>query len=442
MSSQTHRRDFLKTSAAVGAGYWVSGIPARASRLANEELSFGCIGIGGKGEMDTYQVAQAGNVVAICDIDGKRLGQAGIRYPKAKTYTDYRRLLEEMHKQIDAVTVSTPDHHHAVASIRAMKMGKHCFCQKPLTRTIYESRMMRKVAAENRVVTEMGNQGSAHPDLRKIVALTREGALGNVGEVHVWTDRPGNFWQNGLERPSASECPPPPKHIHWDEFIGPRPFRSYHPYYHPHDWRGWWDFGTGAIGDMGCHTMNTPVMALDLFDPITIEAQSAPVNRESYPLWEIITYTFPATDKRSQVKLTWYDGGKMPDASVLPGVKLHNRGLIMFGDKATLYAPGDAPGDDGMPYVFLPEEVGQPEPKNPLPESPGHYKEWIQAVRGGLTPLSHFDYASRLTETVLLGNLAVWAGKKIEWDAQAMKAKGMPELNGLIKPEFLNGYSL
>ncbi len=265
MRQHTNRRDFLKATTAAGVGFWVAGgVSVRESRAAIETINFGCVGVGGKGASDSADASREGNIVAICDIDENSLNKAARRFSSAKKYFDSRKMLDEMGKTIDAITVSTPDHTHTVATAAALKQGIACYTQKPMTHSIYEARLLGHLAKKHNVATQMGNQGTALPNLRRAAAQVKSGFLGDVTEVHVWTNRP--IWPQGLDRPT--EETPCPSEIHWDLFIGPAPMRPYSPVYHPFKWRGWWDFGTGALGDMACHTLNMPYAALDLRDPI------------------------------------------------------------------------------------------------------------------------------------------------------------------------------
>lgn len=438
--SRSNRRNFLKTTAALGAGYWaLGGLTPRESRSALETINFASIGVGGKGDSDSADAGRAGNMVAICDIDDQQLNRAGTKWEKAKKYHDFRKMFDEMGKSIDAVTVSTPDHTHAIASVMAMKQGKHCFTQKPLTKSVYEARVMAQVARENKVATQMGNQGTAENSLREAAAVVQSGVLGKVTAVHVWTNRP--VWPQGKDRPT--DTPPVPSHIHWDEFLSCAPKRPYHPDYHPFKWRGWWDFGTGALGDMACHTLNMPYMALDLKDPVWIQAETSGHNKETFPGWSIINYLYPATDKRGEIKFTWYDGKKLPPQELLGDAKMEGSGCLVIGDKGKLYAPGDY-AEKGIQMLG-----GIEKPKVEWVKSPGHFNEWVRAIKGGEPARSNFpDYSGGLTETVVLGNLAVWAaaepglGKKIEWDAKKMEATNAPEVAHIVKPELKNGYSL
>lgn len=434
--SRTSRRNFLKTTAATGIGFWVAGgVAPKESRAANEQIAFASVGVGGKGSSDSADAARSGRMVAICDVDERTLAGRATSFQGVKTYTDFRKMFDEMGASIDAVTVSTPDHTHAPAGLMAMRMGKHCFCQKPMTQSIYEARLMGQVAREKKVATQMGNQGTSMDSLRKGAALMKAGVLGAIKEVHVWTNRP--IWPQGGDRPAEK---PVPSWLKWDEWLSRAPFRPYGDGYHPFAWRGWWDFGTGALGDMACHTMNLPFMGVDLRDPISVEAKTSGHNRDSYPKWSIIKYEFAATDKRPAVTLTWYDGGKLPDPGLLDGQRPSGSGSLTIGDKGKLYSPDDYGGS----YQLL---GGAQEVKVDFPHSPGHFEEWVRAIKGGEPAVSNFpDYSSPLTETVLLGNLAVWAdGQKVEWDAKNLKAKTATEVPGIekiIRPEPRKGYTL
>lgn len=434
------RRNFMKTSAAIGAGYFVAaGVQPKESRAANETIAFASIGVGGKGRSDSNDAGRAGDMVAICDIDDTNLEVAAQKWKKARKFHDYREMFDEMGKSIDAVTVSTPDHNHAAATALALKAGKACFTQKPLTHSIYEARKLGELAKENKCVTQMGNQGTANPGLRRAAALVQSGILGNINAVHVWTNRP--VWPQGQDRPT--EEPPIPSNIHWDEFIGPAKYRPYNPVYHPFKWRGWWDFGTGALGDMACHTLNMPYFALSLADPTSVVAKTAGHNKETYPAWSIIDFAFPKNDKRGPVTLTWYDGGKLPSDDLIKGstLSMKNSGALIIGDKATLYSPGDYAAQF---EVFTADGKVDELPEVEFKKSPGHFKEFVEGIKGGDEPMSNFpNYAGPLTETILLGNLAVWAdGKKIEWDAKNLVAKNAPEVANIVKHEYRDGYSL
>jgi predicted dehydrogenase len=436
MAKQHDRRDFLKTSAVAGAGFWLSGIAAAEDRKTPlETIRFGCIGIGNMGGSDGVggiaSVAREGDIVALCEVDSNLLGKAGAKYPKAEKFEDFRKMFDAVGKSIDAVIVSTPDHSHAVITAQALRMGKHCYTQKPLTRTLYETRRLAEIAREKKVITQMGNQGTADSRLREAAALVRAGALGTVKEVHVWSNRP--IWPQGGARPKDANRP---ESLNWDLWLGPAAERPFANGYHPTDWRGYWDFGAGALGDMGCHTMNQPFMALDLRDPISIEAESSGHDKYCFPKWSVIRYQFPERGKRPALSMTWYDGGKLPAAELIDGAKPAASGCLIIGDKGKVYSPGD--GGDRPQWLG-----GATKPKVEFTQSAGHLTEFAKAIKGGPAPVSNFpDYAGPLTETVLLGNLAVWAGKKVEWDAQNLKAKNCPEVETLVKPVYRKGWTL
>ncbi len=451
MSYQPSRREFMQAGAAVGIGYWVAGgVSAAESNSPNERIAMASIGVDGKGKSDTADAARAGDMVAICDVDRKRLEAAARSYPKAKMYTDFRKMLEEMGSSIDAVTVSTPDHMHAPAALMAMRMGKHCFCQKPLTRTIYEARLMANVAREKKVATQMGNQGTANEPLRRAAAMLRKNVVGTVKEVHVWTNRP--IWPQGLDRPPTK---PVPEELDWDLWLGCAPERPYSDGYHPFKWRGWWDFGSGALGDMACHTVNMPYMGLELKNPVAVQAETSGHNKDSYPQWSVIEFDFPAVDWRPALKFFWYDGGKKPPAALMEQMSAAyaselakdkgyiNTGCIVVGDKGILFSPGD------YAERKIKLSTGAELPDVEFERSPGHFQEWVRAIKGGPEAKSNFpNYAGGLTETILLGNLAVFAadkpgkGPKVEWDAVNLKVKNMPELMAIVKPTYRKGWVL
>ena len=370
------------------------------------------------------------NIVAVCDVDSARLGKASSEFPKAAQFADFRKLLER--KDIDAVTVSTPDHTHAVASMGAMKLGKHVYCQKPLAHSIYEVRQMIETARSQKVATQMGNQGHSEPGSRRMVEWIQAGGLGPVREVHVWSDRP--IWPQGMNRPKGSKTIP--STLDWDLWLGPAPKRPYHDGYHPFKWRGFWDFGTGALGDMACHNTDIAYWALELADPIAVEATSSGVNPDTAPKWSRIQYDFPARGALPPVTLTWYDGGQKPPSELAPGVKLGTNGSIFVGDQATLHVPHFW----GEGKIVKGEAAKRP--AKTIPDSPGHYQEWINACKGGPPALSNFDNAGPLTAMVLLGNIALRTGKRCPWDATTMSVPGVPEADDLIRNEYRQGWTL
>lgn len=441
MALKQNRRKFLQTTAAAGVGFWVAGgLQAQESKSPNEKIRWACIGVGGKGSSDSEDAARHGDVVAICDIDDTRLNLAGEKkFTGAKRFSDFRKLFEEMEGSIDAVTVSTPDHTHAVVAAMAMRMGKGVYCQKPLTRTIFEARTLGQLAKDKKVCTQMGNQGTAGAGLRKAAGMIKSGALGTVKEVHVWTNRP--VWAQGGDRPKEAEVP---ANIHWELFLGPSPFRPYGPGYTPFAWRGWWDFGSGALGDMACHTMNMPFMGLDLRDPIAVTAETAGHNKDSFPKWSTITYEFAARGDRPALKLYWYDGGKKIDPALVagrkdPSKKISDSGCLVVGDKCQIYSPNDY----GADFEVIGGEVKDVD----FVQSPGHFTELANAIKANdpnICVSNFHNYAVPLTETVLLGNLAVWVGegKRVEWDATNLKSPNTPEVESLVKPTYREGYTL
>lgn len=450
-TTNTTRRDFVKQSAAVGAAVWWMGDSSAVSAPKNPgpaaRLQIACIGVGGKGSSDSISAGKEGDVVALCDIDDKSLDKKAQRFPKAQKFNDYRQLFAKMGNKIDAVTVSTPDHTHAVISLKAMSMGKHCFCQKPLTWSIHEAREMRLAAEKYKVATQMGNQGTAETGLREAVDVVKSGAIGDVKEVHIWTNRP--IWPQGTPKLKAEKCPPSVK---WDLFLGPAPVRPYNHGYHPFNWRGWLDFGTGALGDMACHTANMPVMALDLFDPISVQAtHSGIVANQTYPSNSVIDFEFPKRGTLPACKLTWYDGRKRPNANIMKQaaavLKAHGvgrkkllSGSWLVGTKGVLYSPGDY----GEEYYLLPEASFKDfkKPKLILPRSPGHFKEFIIACNGGKPAMSNFNYAGRLTETILIGNLALRSKKKLLWDSKNLKVTNDKAVNKYVTRDYRKGFEL
>ena len=405
----------------------------------SEKLNIASIGAGGKGRSDTANSARTENIIALCDVDQRRAAQTFRRFPDVARYTDYRVMLDER-DDIDAVTVSTPDHTHASATLLAIEKGIHVYCQKPLTHDIHEARLIRDAARKHGVVTQMGNQGSASTGLRRAVEIIQSGGIGRVREAHVWTNRP--TWPQAMYRPEEEQ--PVPAALEWDLWLGTAPERPYHEAYLPHNWRGWYDYGTGALGDMGCHTANLPFMALKLGSPTSVVATSSAIFSETYPSWCEIKFEFPARGDMPPVTFTWHDGGKRPHDDLFLGSSISRSGSMMIGDRGTLYSPGDRDSENDDALILLPEKefADFEDPPQTLPRSPGHHQEWIMACKGeDITPMSNFEYAAFLTETILLGNLALRLGHKIEWDGRLLMAKNCSEAAGLIQREYRTGYS-
>jgi predicted dehydrogenase len=475
MSDDLSRRGFLKTSAAAAAAIAAGAqmvhaqpVPAPApapaaakpaapkpkkterktlaevatTQTKYSQIKVACIGVGGRGGDDLYEVAQCGaNIVAICDIDTNTLNKIGESLPNAKKWTDYREMLQQQ-KDIDAVVVATPDHSHAPAALRAMRMGKHCYCEKPLTYTIEEARKMADTAMKHKLVTQMGNQGAADNAERRQIEYVRSGIVGPIKEVHMYTNRP--IWPQGLHRPT--KVGPVPEHIKYDLWLGPAAERPYYvndageSVYLPFKWRGWWDFGTGALGDMACHIMNTAFWSLNLTNPAVVEAFSDGKTDVQAPRWSVIKYEFPALGDRPALTAFWYDGHLMPPQTLVKDAKYPggDNGTIFVGEKGSI----------GAPYVadpYLIDEKQQKELKPPprtMPRSIGHHKEWLEGILGGPTPASSFDYSGPLTEMVLLGNLAVRTGKRLEWDRKQMKVTNDHDANRYVRRTYRKGFEV
>ena len=465
MAIRLHRRGAIKLGAAAGLGYFFTGPAASVVKAqgSNERLHFAGIGVGGKGQGDISQAGSLGEVIAICDVDESKrgLGWATDKWKDAAKFTDYRKLFEDaaLVKKIDAVTVSTADHHHAFAAVLAMRAGKHVYCQKPLTRTVFEARTMMEVAKKYKVCTQMGNQGSAATGLRRAVELIEDGLIGDVTECHIWTDRPREYWKQAPDVTARPKESPAPKTLAWDVFVGPSPERPHANGYTPFLWRGWWDFGTGAIGDMACHTANMAFRALKLAHPTKVSAQSGEVNPETAPAWAHVTLEFPKRGDLPPVVLHWYEGAKdkkkvlPPEEIVAKAVKanggkpLANSGSILIGTKGMLYSPSDY----GSSFVVTPGELLEGKDLKKLTRLPtnnaddqGQKNEWVEAIKANKPALaySNFDYASLLTEAFLLGNVAVRTGKPFTWDGEACRATDLPEAAALVRRQYRAGWDL
>jgi predicted dehydrogenase len=414
-------------------------------------LNIAGIGIGGQGAHDLAQF-EGHNIVALCDVDADYAARTFERFPRARRYADYRRMLEEQ-KDIDAVVIATPDHTHACIALAAMRAGKHVYCEKPLTHSVWETRQLAQAARDSKVATQMGNQGQASDESRRLCEMIADGAIGPVREVHVWTDRPSNglfneYWPQGIDRPT--ETPPVPSTLDWDLWLGPAPARPYHPAYLPFRWRGWWDFGTGALGDIGCHSLDPVFRALKLGHPDSVEASSTRVNGETFPLASMVTYQFPAREEMPPVKLVWYDGGLRPPrpAELESERRLGTAGHLFIGDDGKILSRRT---QEGVGYFLIPESRAKEygEPPQTLPRSIGHYNEWIEACKGGAPAGSNFDWAGPLTEVVLLGNIALrpelreeLTAKRLLWDGPNMRFTNSTVANKFLKREYREGYAL
>jgi len=435
------RRDFLKT-AGLGMGCLALpalafDVPSRKGKLIDpdKKMRVACVGCGGKGKVDVSGVSGE-QIVALCDVDLDRAADTFRKYPEAKRYRDFRQMLIEMDDQIDAVVVTTPDHMHFPVAMMAIQMGKHVYVQKPLTHTVAEARALTLAAREHDVVTQMGNQGHAGEGIRMLREWLQAGVIGDVREVHIWTNRP--VWPQGIDRPlTADACPPS---MDWNGWLGVAPVRPYNECYAPFNWRGWWDFGCGALGDMGCHMMDAPFWALDLKYPTSVEATSEGGNDETAPKSSVVTYEFPAHGAMPPVKLVWYDGGEKPPRpdELDEGRELSRGGQLIVGDKGTIYDMSDYCRSPRLIPETKMKEFIPNRPVPTLPRVPGGnpYQEWINGCKGGPVPGSNVDVSGPLTETVLLGNLAIQMGKRIEWDGTNMLCTNEPDANKLVSKQY------
>jgi predicted dehydrogenase len=441
------RRRFIGASTVATFGFQV--VPSRVFG-ANNRLAVAGIGAGGKGRADISGAANAGcDIVALCDVDEGRGSGMFNAYPKAKRFPDFRVMLDKMGGSIDACTISTPDHTHAAATSMAMKMGKHCYTQKPLTHDVYEARYLTHLAKRTGVTTQMGNQAHAGEPIRRAVELVRAGIIGNVTEAHIWTNRP--IWPQGMtERPVNADVP---NGLDWDLWLGPASHRPYGKGYVPFSWRGWWDFGTGALGDMACHIMDMAWWSLELGSPTSVRARHGGNTGESAPNWAVIDYQFGYRGSRPPVKLVWYDGQKngvqnAPSLETTGGVNMvakgkNGFGSVLIGDKGRMFFSRRGTGwritgrDE--------DEVKQIEVNTPktLPRTKGNYVEWVNASTGnGHKPLSRFEIAGPFTEMVLLGNLAIRAGEPVQWDAKELRSTNSEKANRYVRREYRQGWKL
>jgi predicted dehydrogenase len=406
---------------------------------ANGKLNIAVVGCGGQGAENLARVA-AENIVALCDVDENRAAEAFKRFPAAKRFRDYRKMFDALHRQIDAVVVSIPDHMHAPVSLAAMELRKHVYCEKPLTWSIDEARRMAALAREKKLATQMGTQGMASDRARTGIEIIRSGVLGDITELHVWTDRPKGWWPQGVDRPRDKQ--PVPAGLDWNLWLGVAPVRPYHSQYCPFAWRGWKDFGTGAPGDMGIHNAAMPFAALEIGAPVSTEIlESSELKAETFPAWSRIKLEFRRKGNSGPITLFWYDGGQKPSADLLGGHKLADNGAIVVGTRGTLSSVEWT----GAEWALLPEDrfrdFKPPRPSQPRAPGQSHHQEWLAACRGGAPAFCRFDgFASQLTETMLVANLAIRTGRKIDWNSEAMEARGCPEASVLIKREYRTGW--
>jgi predicted dehydrogenase len=431
MPNRLSRRRFLQTTA-LGAAGLSTGLSFAADKKpsANERLAVGVIGVAGQGEHDWKNIHAGGaEIVAVCDVDENRTKTIREKFPHAPFYADFRRLIDQ--KGLDAVMVATPDHTHAPATLAALRAGLHVFCEKPLTHTVYEARLVAETAAKQKRVTQMGTQIHAGDNYRRVVELIQTGAIGTVREVHVWV---GTSYGGGVDRPKAKQKMPPG--LHWDLWLGPAPERPYNSAYVPFWWRGWWDFGGGALADMACHHMDLPFWALKLRHPTKVRAEGPPLHADSTSRGLIVHYDFPERGELPPVQLTWYDGGKRPALFAEGKLPKWGDGSVFVGSKGMLLASYGS-------HKLLPEKqyADFKPPKPFIPNSIGHYKEWVEACKTGGPTTCNFDYSGALTEAVLLGNVSYRLGKPIEWDAKNFKANE-PEAEKFLRPVYRKPWTL
>jgi len=471
MFDRISRRRFLASTSALTAAAATSRVFAApnilSERSPNSTLNIAGIGVGGRGGSHV-QSSLKHNLVAACDasqgsLDGclrraeKSYKDQNVDKPLPKTFRDYRAMFDKMHRDIDAVFVATPDNHHAPASMMAIKLGKHVYCEKPLTHDIYEARQLMLAAREHKVATQMGNQGRAEEGWRQLCEMIWAGAIGNVREVHIWTDRPGIpkrfWWPQGGTRPAGSD--PVPASLSWNVWLGPAPERPFldkykqgefkgRSVYQPFVWRGWWDFGTGALGDIGCHAISGTFSALKIEYATAVEllSDTGDTTSEMFPRASTIRWQIPARGEMPPCQLYWYDGGHYPprDVAEIPeGQEFPSNGKIVVGDRGKINVQGTP---KLMPSSKT-QDFTMPEPTIPRCES-NHFEEWVTACKGGRPAFSNFDHAGPLTELVLLGNLAIKAGvgKTVEWDGPNMRCANLPELNQLVRRHYRDDWTL
>jgi predicted dehydrogenase len=431
MQRSIHRRQMLKTTAAVGAGFWLgTSAVSRGAESPNDKLNIACIGIGGRGAANVGGVAGQ-NIVALCDVDDERAGSIFERFPKAKKFYDFRRMLDEMDKQIDAVVVSTPDHTHFHPSMMAMNMGKHLYCEKPLAHSVWEVRQITDLAREKKLATQLGAQRHAMDNMHRVVELVKSGAIGPVTEVHSWIG--GDRGMPAV----PTEFEPAPAHVKWDLWLGPAAERPYHKTYCPYGWRFWWDFGTGETGNWGCHILDIPYWALDLQYPVKVDASGPPVHEQTTPKAMATRFEFPARGDQPPVVLHWYHTKSGPPILAEKGLPVSGSNTLFIGSKGMLLC--------GFSNRKLYPEAQYADFKAPekfVPSSPGFYREWIDACRGGQPATCNFDYTGPMAETVLLGNVAYRAQQGFAWDAGNLRAVGNDAAQRLIRTAYRKGWEV
>ncbi len=436
------RRTFLKAAASAVFGFQIvprQVLGAQGQLPPSEKLNIAGVGIGGQGG-GVLNDMKSENIVVLCDVDWSKAAGTFKAFPKAEPFKDYRIMLEKR-RDIEAVMVATPDHMHAPVTLAALRAGKHVYVEKPMAHSIAEARLMAKVAKETGLVTQMGNNGHAGEGLRLTREWIQAGVIGAVREVHGWSDRPRNWWKQPVERPT--EVMPVPPTLDWDLWLGCAPVRPYHKAYHPVAWRGWFDFGTGALGDMAVHNLDPAFYALDLAAPIAVEAKDSGLGKETYPAWQIITWQFAARGNQPALKMAWYDGGKMPakPQDLDADYDLPDNGILFIGEKGTIQCGGWS----GPPRLFpASRRQGFEPPPKTIPRSIGHRPEWIKACKDKRPEdaKAGFAYSGPFTEALLVGSLAVRLQQRIEWDAANLRASNAPQADALIHKQYRAGFGI
>ena len=438
MTHQITRREALRATAAMSAGVWAGASTSQTrAASANDKLNVAVIGVGGQGRSNLNPIGKTENIVALCDVDDKRAGNAYVRFPKAKKFYDFRRMLDRMEKSIDAVIVSTPDHMHFHPSMMAMEMGKHLYCEKPMAHSVWEVRRMTELAKKNNLATQLGMQRHVYGNMHRVTELIHSGAIGDVSEVHSWIG--GDRGMPALPKKSS----PVPQHLKWDLWIGPAKFRPYAEYkpgqgvIAPYNWRFWWDYGTGETGNWGCHILDIPFAALDLKYPTRVDASGPPIDKQLASKSMTTSFEFPANKKRPEVKLHWSHTKNGPAILKERGVSAKGANTLFIGSKGMLIC-----GFGSLKLLPAERFKNFKAPKKFVPDSLGFHKEWTEACKGGEPATCNFDYSGPLTETVLLGNAAYRAGSGFNWNAAKLSTEGNSQAQGLIRTSFREGWEV
>lgn len=439
------RRQFINQTSL--AGIALLGAPAIVrGRNLNDKLNIAIIGSGGQGGANLRGVSSE-NIVILCDVNELNLNAAAEKHPGARKFVDFRKVYDHA-KDFDAVVISTPEHTHAFATLPALQLGKHVYCEKPLTHNIWEARVIREAAGKAKVATQMGTQIHASDNYRRVVELVQSGSIGNVTEVHVWVGRAWGWHATEEEAKAAKDivfvqnrpakADPVPATLNWDLWLGPAPERPFNEVYFPGPkWYRWWEFGNGTMSDLGSHWVDLPFWALKLDHPLTVEASGPPVHPEIAPASMQVTYQYDRRDEMPPVRLTWYQGVNKPEIWKEGGIPQWNSGVLFVGDKGMLLS-------DYGKHTLLPEDkfADFKRPEQFIPKSLGHHAEWIHACKTGSPTTCNFEYAGWLTEANHLGNVAYRAGKKLEWDPKKLRATNAPEIEPMIKRKYRKGWKL